>query len=129
VGVVGTGGLGGYLAQMLQALFALAGVCALAWGVLRLLARRGIGLNAPRGPSGVRVIERIALDARRTLFVVRAGERTLLLGTGDGGAPQLITELSPSPSDAEVTSAVREAAANDPVTGEGLANPHREPVS
>jgi flagellar biogenesis protein FliO len=110
VGVLGSGGIGGYLAQMLQALFALAGVCVLAWAVLRMLARRGFGVGAPRGPSGVHVVERIPLDARRALFVVRAGERTLLLASGDAGAPRLITELSADASEDDIAQAASDAA-------------------
>jgi flagellar biogenesis protein FliO len=78
---------------MVRALLALAGVCLLAWVVLRMLARRwGPGRFGGK-PGTVEVLERVPLDARRALWLVRAGERVLLVGTGDGGAPVLVAEL------------------------------------
>lgn len=85
---------GGYGLVLLQTLFALAGVCVLAWVVLRWGARRGIGVGAFGGR--VRVLERIALEPRRALYLVKVGERVLLLGAGEGGSPTLITELDPA---------------------------------
>jgi flagellar biosynthetic protein FliO len=85
---------GGYGAALLQTLFALAGVCVLAWVVLRWGAQRGFGTGRLGG--NLRVVERIPLDPRRALYVVKAGERVLLLGVGDGAAPVLLTELDPS---------------------------------
>ena len=84
----------GYGASLLQSVLALAAVCVLAWVVLRMFSRRGFGV----GPTGgrVRVVERIPLDARRMLYVVKVGERLLLLGSGDGASPALITEIDPA---------------------------------
>lgn len=84
---------GGYGAALLQALLALAAVCILAWIVLRWSAQRGIGLAAGRR---VEVLERVALDARHSLHLVRIGERVLLVGVGDGAAPNLLAELPAS---------------------------------
>jgi len=84
---------GGYGVALLQTLFALGAVCVLAWVVLRWGARRGIGMGALGGR--VRVLERIALDPRRALYIVKVGDRVLLLGAGDGGSPALITEIDP----------------------------------
>ncbi len=85
---------GGYGATLLQTLLALAAVCVLAWVVLRWGAQRGLGTGRLAGR--VRVVERIPLDPRRSLYVVKAGERVLLLGVGDGAAPSLLTELDAS---------------------------------
>lgn len=82
---------GGYGVALLQTLLALAAVCILAWVVLRWAARRGLGVGAPG--ARVQVLERIALDARRTLWLVRVGERVLLIGGGDDGPPALLAEL------------------------------------
>ena len=84
----------GYGTSLLQSLLALAAVCVLAWVVLRMFSRRGFGI----GPTGgrVRVVERIPLDARRMLYVVKVGERLLLLGSGDAASPTLITEIDPA---------------------------------
>ena len=79
-------------AALAQTLVTLAAVCALAWWVLRWAARRGVG----RSPAGiVTVLDRVALDPRRTLFVVRVGGKALLLGGGDGGL-SVLTELDPA---------------------------------
>jgi flagellar protein FliO/FliZ len=83
---------GGYGSSLLQALLALGAVCLLAWWVLRALGRHGVG----RGGSGrIQVLERVPLDARRTLFLVRVGDRAWLVGAGDGASPTLLAELSP----------------------------------
>lgn len=83
---------GGYGAALLQALLALGGVCVLAWVVLRFGARRGFGVGARGGR--VTVLERVPLDPRRSLYLVKVGERILLLSAGDGAAPALVAELA-----------------------------------
>jgi len=84
-------------AALAQTLVTLAAVCALAWWVLRWAARRGVS----RSPAGVvTVLDRVALDPRRTLFVVRVGGKVLLLGGGDGGL-SVLTELDPATLPAE----------------------------
>ncbi len=40
------------------------------------------------------MLERVALDPRRSLYLVKVGERVLLLSAGDGGAPALVAELA-----------------------------------
>lgn len=82
---------GGYGVALLQTLLALAAVCVLAWVVLRWSARRGLGVGRGR----VRVIEKVPLDGRRSLYLVSIGDRVMLIGAGDGGAPSLIAELDP----------------------------------
>jgi flagellar biogenesis protein FliO len=84
-----------YVADLLRTLLALLAVCVLGFFGLRWLARRGFG--GSRGPSSaVQVLARIPLDARKSLYLVRAGKRVLLIGTGDAGPPALIAELDPS---------------------------------
>ena len=79
-------------AALAQTLLALGAVCALAWWTLRWAARRGVG----RGPAGViDVVDRVALDPRRSLVVVRVAGRALLLGAGDGPLT-LLAELDPA---------------------------------
>ncbi len=84
---------GGYGVALLQTLLALGAVCILAWVVLRWSARRGLGLGRP---GRVRVLERVPLDGRRALYLIEIGERVLLVGAGEGGAPALIAELDAS---------------------------------
>jgi flagellar biogenesis protein FliO len=85
--------LGSYLLDLVQAVLALAAVCLLAVAVLGFLGRRGVGVGRSAGP--VRVVQRIALEQRRTLYLVRAGDRYLLIGVSEGGGPVLLTELDP----------------------------------
>jgi flagellar protein FliO/FliZ len=55
--------------------------------------RRLMGISAiPRGQAVVQVVERIPLDQKRAMFVVKAAGEYLLIGGGDG-ALQLITKL------------------------------------
>lgn len=98
----GEGLPGGYGSSLLQAVLALGVVCLVAWGVLRVLGRHGLG----RLRSGrIEVLERVPLDARRSLYLVRIGERAWLVGAGDGASPTLLAELTPDalppPTEAE----------------------------
>lgn len=93
---------GGYGASLLQAMVALLAVCALAWVTLRYLSKAGVGRqNGDR----IRVVERVALDAQRQLYIVQVDDRQLLMGVGPDGAPALLSELDPSaaPGDAAAT--------------------------
>lgn len=83
---------GGYGVALVQALLALVAVCILAWTVLRWSAGRGLGSLG--GGKRIRVIERAHLDARRTLYLVQIGERVLVVGAGESGAPALLAELA-----------------------------------
>ncbi len=88
--------LGGMLFSAVRTLLALAGVCALAWVVLAALARRGIGLGRAAGAARLQVVERLSLSPRRQLYLIRADERLLLVGSGEAGALTLIAELDGS---------------------------------
>jgi flagellar biosynthetic protein FliO len=75
---------------MLSTTVALVFVCALAVGVLKLLGRR------QGGDGGMRVVGRLPLDARRSVYMVEVGGRCLLLGAGDGPLT-LLTEIDKRP--------------------------------
>src|SRR4051812_42998423 len=98
---------------MLRMLLALAGVCALAWVVLSLLARRGL-LQFAGGLAGkssrLRVLERVALSPRRQLFLVQADSRVFLVGTGEAGPPASIAELEEEDRERPLRAARMEAA-------------------
>lgn len=83
----------GYGAALLQGIISLGAVCILAWVLLRFGARRGLGTG---GGQRIKVLERANLDARRSLYIIEVGEKCLLLGAGDTGGPELITELDAS---------------------------------
>lgn len=58
--------------------------------------RRLMGITAvPRGQAVVQVVERIPLDQKRAMFVVKAAGEYLLIGGGDGSL-QLIAKLDSS---------------------------------
>jgi len=59
-------------------------------GALCLAAR---GKAAGATASRLQVLGRVHLPPRHALFLVRAGRRTLLIGTGPQGAPSLLGEL------------------------------------
>jgi flagellar biosynthetic protein FliO len=84
---------GGYGVALLQTILALTAVCILAWVVLRWGAKRGLSFGGQG--ARVRVIERVVLDARRSLYLVRVGDKVLLIGAGESGAPAVLAELSP----------------------------------
>jgi flagellar biosynthetic protein FliO len=92
---------GSLLWMFVQTILALGFVCLLAYVVLRVvLPRLNVGTA---GRSMVNVIDRTALDQRRSLYVIEVTGRWLLIASSEGGV-QLISEL-----DAET--AEREAAA------------------
>lgn len=95
--IPGTSGFGAALAQSALALLA---VCALAWWALRWGARRGV---LPRARGDLEVLDRVALDPGRAVYLVRAGTKVLVLGGADGGL-QALAELRPEelPERAEV---------------------------
>jgi flagellar biogenesis protein FliO len=82
--------LGDYLSGLLQALAALGVVAAFAFLVLRFGA-----LRAALGPRGQRlnVEDRLRLDARNQLLIVRVEQRRLLIATHSEGAARLLAEL------------------------------------
>lgn len=88
----------GYGLYLLQTLLALGAVCLLAWVGLRFLAKRVHGLG--RRGRLVRVVEHLPLDQRRSLYVVEAGGRTLLLGASEAGV-SLVAELGPAEAEPE----------------------------
>lgn len=78
----------------LQALSALLLLAALAW-----TAKRGLLFGKVAAKSAtMQVEERIALDLKNALVIVRVGERRLLLAVADAQPARLVCELSSSPA-------------------------------
>ncbi|MBK9033377.1 MAG: flagellar biosynthetic protein FliO [Myxococcales bacterium] len=80
----------GYGGLLLTTVLLLIAVCVVAVVVVRLL-RRGLE-GRPVGERLVTVLARVPLEPRRSLYVVRVGGKTLLLGASEGGLG-LVTEL------------------------------------
>ena len=76
-----------------QGLATLALVASVAWLVLRLRAQ---GLSGRAQGQQLQVEERVVLDPRSALVIVRVEDRRLLLATSDQGAARLIAELAPT---------------------------------
>jgi len=82
----------GYGVYLLQTILALGAVCLLAYVVLRFGLNRLYG-GSRRGQSQLlRVVERLPLDPRRSLYLVEVAGRYVLLGTGDSGV-RFLTEV------------------------------------
>jgi flagellar protein FliO/FliZ len=75
---------------VLQSLVTLLGVVALA--VLVLMGARRIGVGRPSGP--LELLGRLPIDARRAVYLVRAGTHTYVLGGSEAGLTML-GELEP----------------------------------
>lgn len=67
---------------LLETTLILVVVCVLAYLSIRLVARRAGSLGRGAG-SQLEVLDRLVLEHRRSVYVVRAGSSTLLLGAGD----------------------------------------------
>jgi flagellar biogenesis protein FliO len=82
--------LGDYLSGLLQALATLGAVAACAWLALRSGALRGA-----LGPRSQRldIEDRLRLDARSQLLIVRVEQRRLLIATHTDSAARLLAEL------------------------------------
>jgi len=63
-------------------------------GGLAAAARR---LSPRSGAAGLQVVSRVSLSPKHSVYLLRAGTRVLLVGTGPQGAPALISELDEIP--------------------------------
>jgi flagellar biogenesis protein FliO len=86
-------GAGSAVFSALQAVAALLLVLAVAWYARRFLL--GGGLSSKRGER-MKIEERLGLDLRNALLIVRVDERRLLLATSDRGPARLVAELTPA---------------------------------
>jgi flagellar biogenesis protein FliO len=72
----------------------------------------------PHNSTGmVRVVGRVSLSPKQSIFLVRAGHRVILIGAGGQGAPTLLGELS----EPDQTGDQEEAADPEPSSFPGLA--------
>jgi flagellar biogenesis protein FliO len=79
-----------FLVMLLQTFLALGLVCGLAYLIFRgVLPRLGA---TPSNNSMVRIVDRIGLDARKSLYVVEVTGRWLLIASSEAGV-QLVSEL------------------------------------
>jgi len=92
-----TSSLSSLLWEVLWSAAALIGVSALAIVLLRLLARRGIGVPGGREARDTRdslqLEQRLHLGARQWVYLVRRGKQRFLLGGSEAGGVRLLSEL------------------------------------
>jgi flagellar protein FliO/FliZ len=74
-----------YASYLLEMLGTLLVVCALAALVLFGARRLGVG----RATGGLELLGRLPLDARRSIVLVKVGEKVFVIGTGDGPMTKL----------------------------------------
>ena len=80
----------GFLWMLVQTIFALGLVCGLAYLIFRVILPR---LAVNYGSTNmVRVVDRIGLDARKSLYVIEVAGKWLLVASSESGM-QLIAEL------------------------------------
>jgi flagellar biogenesis protein FliO len=60
-------------------------------GLRRLMGLQGVGAGRN---ALVSVVERVPLDQRKTLYVLKAGDEYLLVGSGEGGL-QMLSKIDP----------------------------------
>lgn len=91
----------GHGAALVRMIVSLALVCGLAWVGLKWASKR---LAAPAGTSAdrMRVLARLPIEPRKSVVVVRVGERTLVLGSSDAGL-ETLAELTPREADALIS--------------------------
>jgi flagellar biogenesis protein FliO len=83
---------GGYGLFLFETLVILVGVCLLAYAVVRFGLRRlyDVGPMA-RGP--LKVLARLPLEPRRSVYIIEAAGKTLLIGTSESGPMTVLGEL------------------------------------
>ncbi len=86
-----------FVLMLVQTLLALLLVCGLALVVFRVVLPRLQAAGASR--SMVRVVDRVGLDARKSLYVIEVGGRWLLVGASEAGV-HLVSELDPATAEA-----------------------------
>lgn len=88
---------------ILDGVLVLAAICILAY----ILLRYGLGRLRGRHAAGqlIRVVDRVELEPRRALYVVRVGKQAFLIGAAEGGMRRLaeldaedLPEGEPAPS-------------------------------
>jgi flagellar protein FliO/FliZ len=78
------------ISDYLRLLFVLAVILALAWWTLRFGIPKLTGISQ-QSSGAISVLARHPLEPRKTLYVVKAGQGVLLLGSSDAGLQLLST--------------------------------------
>jgi flagellar biogenesis protein FliO len=84
----------GHGAALLRMILSLTIVCAIAYAALHYLAKR-VSSPTGRGADSLRVLARLPIEPRRSIFIVRVGARTLVVGSSEAGL-ETLSELTPA---------------------------------
>jgi flagellar biosynthetic protein FliO len=77
-----------YGGLLVETLIILGLVCALAWAAIKFGLRRTL----PPAMGPLKIVARLPLEPRRTVYIIEAAGKTLLVGVGDGPM-QTLAEL------------------------------------
>jgi flagellar protein FliO/FliZ len=100
-----------FVTMLVETMLALGLVCGLAYLVFHFALPR---LNTARsGNSMVRVVDRVGLDPRKSLYVVEVAGRWLLIGASEAGV-HLVSELDAKTAEVASDELVRRRAAPSP---------------
>lgn len=83
----------GHAVVLVKMLFVLGGVCLLAFASLKWGLKRFVAPDGAQN-AAMRVVGRLPIEPRRSVLVVRVGEKHLVLGSSEAGI-QPLAELSP----------------------------------
>ena len=113
-----------FVLMLFQTLLALAFVCGLAYALFRWVLPRLQGFSGAGGNNSmVRIVDRVGLDARKSLYVIEVAGRWLLVASSESGV-QLISELDATSAE-EAADAVERIRPN--FKGGGAANANTPP--
>lgn len=73
----------------------------LALGAIGVVGRSARERGRSRTGGSLAVVDRVSISPKHAVFLVRAGDRTLIIGTGPQGPPALLGELESTPADAD----------------------------
>jgi flagellar biogenesis protein FliO len=82
---------GGYGLFLFETLLILVAICGAAWAILRFGVKRLYSPSTASGP--LRVLARLPLEPRRTVYIVEAAGKALLVGASESGPLTVLAEL------------------------------------
>lgn len=82
-----------FLWMLVQTVLALAFVCGIAYVIFRVVLPR-LATTYGGGNSLIRIVDRMGLEARKTLYVIEVGGKYMLIAASEEGV-QMISALDP----------------------------------
>lgn len=104
--VPGSGSGASFLLMLVQTVLALGLVCGLAYALFRWVLPHLTQVSGGAPGSMVRIVDRVRLDTRKSLYVIEVAGRWLLVASSESGV-QLISELDGENAEAAASSIER----------------------